>query len=101
MNQLRAVKDEKMKKTKGFKVWYDIANRITRRKTQSIPVSSVLCPDDVNTYFQAIITDNSYRAPSLSVIPEGYPVLTADEYSVLNVLAHQKRTVYGSDGFLY
>ena len=100
-NQMRAVKDQKKKHAKGSRGWWDTAIRITRRKTQGIPVSSVLCPDDINTYFQTINIDNAYCAPRLSVISEGCPVPTVDEYSVLNVLVHQKRTACGPDGFPY
>ena len=73
MNQLRAVKDQKKNHAKGYKWWRGTAIRITRRKTQGIPVSLMLCPDVINTYFQAINTDNAYCAPRLSVIPEGCP----------------------------
>ena len=97
---MMAVKDQK-KHSRGSRGWWDTANRITRRKTQGIPVSSVLCPDDINNYFQTNNTDTAYCAPRLSVIPEGCPVPTVDEYSVLNLLVHQKRTACGPDGFPY
>ena len=57
MNQVMAVNSENKKHSKGSKGWRDTANRITGRKTQGIPVSSVLSPEDINVYFQSINTD--------------------------------------------
>ena len=51
MNQVMAVNSENKKHSKGSKGWWDTANRITGRKTQGIPISSVLYPEDINVYF--------------------------------------------------
>ena len=51
MNQVRAEKDQMKKHAKGSKGWWDIANRITRRKAQGIPIRSVFFSDDINSYF--------------------------------------------------
>ena len=51
MNQVMAVNSENRKHSKGSKGWWDTANRITRRKTQGNPVSSVLSPEDINVSY--------------------------------------------------
>ena len=58
---------------------WDTANMITGRKTQGIPVSSVLSPEDINVYFQSINSDQRYVTPEPIQIPEGSRVPTADE----------------------
>ena len=51
-NQVKAVNNESKEHVRGSKGWWDIANTITKRKTQGISVSAVIRPDVINTYFQ-------------------------------------------------
>ncbi|EDO39180.1 predicted protein [Nematostella vectensis] len=101
MNQVMSVQNESKEHCGGSKGWWDVANRITGRKSQGTPVSMVLQPDEINTYFQAINTDDAYRAPALVPIPEGCKVPSIDEHAVTNLLIHQKRTSSGPDEFPY
>lgn len=101
VNQLNAVSAENKKHHKGSKGWWDTANRITGRKTKPACVSNVVNPDDINTYFQSINTDDAYAAPDPLPIPEGTRVPTVDENSVRYLLIHQKRTASGPDGIPY
>ena len=63
MNQVMAVNSENKKHSKGSKEWWDTANRIMGRKTQGIPVRSVLSPEDKKVYFQSFNTDQRYVTP--------------------------------------
>ena len=74
------VNSENKKRSKG---WWDTANRIMGRKTQGIPVSSVLSPEDINVYFQSINTDQRYVTPQPIQIPKGCRVPTVDEVPTL------------------
>ena len=57
------------------------------KETSRHPNEFSVIPNHINTYFQAIDTNNAYCAPRLSMIPEEFsvPTDTVDEYSVLNV----------------
>ena len=50
-NQINAVRNEDKKHYRGSKGWWDMANRITGRKTQGTLVSKVINPDDINDIF--------------------------------------------------
>ena len=101
VNQVNAVNQENKKHHKGSKGWWDTANRITGRKTQSAPISMVISPDDINSYFQSINTDDAYVPPEPLQIPEGTHAPTVDEHSVRNLLIHLKRTAPGPDELPY
>ncbi|PFX32709.1 hypothetical protein AWC38_SpisGene2368 [Stylophora pistillata] len=70
-NQINAVRNENRKHHSGFKGWWDMANKITGRKTQGTLVSKVINPDDINAYFQSISTDDAHVAPEPLEIPDG------------------------------
>ena len=58
-NQVNTVKNEK----NGSKKWWSKVNSMTGRKGNTLPVSSVIEPSVINTYFQGINTDPEYTAP--------------------------------------
>ena len=52
-NQVNAVKNEKH----GLKKWWNKVNNMTGRVANSLPISSIIDPTVINTYFQSINTD--------------------------------------------
>ena len=100
-NQINAVRNENKKHYRGSKGWWDMANRITGRKTQGTLVSKVINPDDINAYFQSINTDDAYVAPEPLEIPDGTHVPEVTLLSVWNLLRHQTRTASGPDEIPY
>ena len=101
MNQVNAINNQNKKYSRGSKGWWDTANRITGRKNQGIPIRAVICPEDMNTYFQSLCRDKAYEAPEPLHMPYGTRVPKVDEQSVLNFLIHQKRTAPGVGEFPY
>ena len=99
MNQVSTINNENKNYSRGSKGWWDTANRITGRKNQGIPISTIICPEVINMYFQSLCTDEAYEAPEPLHIPDGTTVPKVDEQSVLNFLVHQKRTPSGPDEF--
>ena len=91
-------KTKKRCTTRDFKGWWEKVNRITGMKSQGTRVSSVIFPDVVNSYFHSINTNDTSEAPELLSAPPGTRVPTVDEYDVLNLLIHRKRTAPGPDG---
>ena len=65
-NQVNAVKSEKH----GSKKWWNKVNNMTGRIGNILPISSIIDPDVINTYFQSINTDPEYIAPQLQCIPK-------------------------------
>ena len=100
-NQINAVRNENKKHYRGSKGWWDMANRITGRKTQGTLVSKVINPDDINAYFQSINTDDAYVAPEPLEIPDSTHVPEVTLLSVWNLLRHQTRTASGPDEIPY
>ena len=70
-------------------------------KNQSIPVSSLIDPDTINTYFQTINTDANYSSPKPLSISEHTRMPAIDERTVRTFLSCQKRTAPGPDEFPY
>ena len=91
-NQIRAVKDENRKSKRGSKEWWRTVNKITGRSTNDNRVSSVIDPQQMNTFFQRINTDTQYITPVPLLIPEGTSIPTVDENSVKNAMLNLKRT---------
>ena len=68
-NQVNAVKSEKH----GSKKWWKKVNDMTGRIGNILPISSIIDPDVINTYFQSINTDPEYIAPpNVAVHPQRY-----------------------------
>jgi hypothetical protein len=100
-NQIRAVNNDNNSKKAGSRDWWNTVNRITGRKNQSIPVSSLIDPDIINSHFQTINTDANYSSPKPLLISEHIQVPTIDEHTVRSFLSCQKRTAPGPDEFPY
>ena len=64
-NQVNAVKNEK----NGSKKWWSKVNMLLR-KGNTLPVSSIIEPSVINTYFQGINTDPEYTTSQLLSIPK-------------------------------
>ena len=64
-NMINAVNCEDKRHTKGSKSWWDTVNKITGRNPQSaFQISMLICPKEVNVYFQRINTDEKYLTQS-------------------------------------
>jgi hypothetical protein len=63
-NQIRAVKDENRKFKRGSKEWWRTVNKITGQSTNDNRVSSVIDPQQMNTFFQRINTNTQYILPN-------------------------------------
>ena len=100
-NQLAAVKCENNKYKTGSKKWWSTVNSITSRKKQDVPVSSLIDPSEINTYFQDINTDPNYAAPEPMPIPLDARIPSLSIHTVQNLLQKQKRTASGPDDLPY
>ena len=100
-NQVQAVKNENRKSTKGTKSWWDTVNKMTGKKNQGIPISSIIPPELINAYFKEMNTDGQYLAPQVLPIPNGTPIPRVDENTVKRFLTSVKRTASGPDEFPY
>ena len=91
-NQLNAVQCENRTQKTGTKKWWKNVNNITGRKDKNLPISSLIDPNEINTYFQNINIDPNYLAPVPLEIPEGtrIPLLSTSE--VYNFLRKQKHS---------
>ena len=66
-NQVNAaIKSEKHR----LKKWWNKVNNMTGRIGNILPISSIIDPDVINTYFQSINTDPEYIAPQLQSMPK-------------------------------
>ena len=67
-DQVNAVKSEKY----GSRKWWNKVNNMTGRIENSLPISSIINPTVIKTYFQSINTDLEYMAlaPQLQSIPK-------------------------------
>ena len=79
-NQVNAVKNEK----NGSKKWWSKVNSMTGRKGNNLPVSPIIEPSVINTYFQSINTD--------TLLPSGCRSLRTH-----NFLRKMKGTTSGPD----
>ena len=92
-NLVNAVKNEK----DGSKKWWSKVNSMTGRKGNNLPVSSVIEPSVINTYFQGINTDIEYSPPQLLSIPKATRIPSISPDMVFNLLRKLKRTASGPD----
>ena len=100
-NQLNAVQCENRTQKTGANKWWKNVNNITGRKDKNLPISSLIDPNEINTYFQNINIDPNYSAPVPLEIPEGtrIPLLSTSE--VYNFLRKQKHSSCGPDDLLH
>ena len=96
-NQVNAVKSEKH----GSKKWWNKVNNMTGRIGNILPISTIIDPDVINTYFQSINTDPEYIAPQLQSIPKDTRVPSLSIDMVYNFLRKLKRTTSGPDDMPY
>ena len=96
-NQVNAIQNEK----NGSGKWWKNINNITGRKGTTWPVSSILEPNAINTYFQSINTDPAYSAPELLSIPMDTKIPSVSLDKVYDFLRKQKRTACGPDDLPY
>ena len=96
-NQVNAVKNEK----NGSKKWWSKVNSMTGRKGNTLPVSSIIEPSVINTYFQGINTDPEYTAPQLLSIPKDTRIPSLSLDMGHNFLRKLKRTTSGPDDIPY
>ena len=96
-NQVNAVKSEKH----GSKKWWNKVNNMTGRIGNILPISSIIDPDVINTYFQSINTDPEYIAPQLQCIPKDTRIPSLSIGMVYNFLRKLKRTTSGPDDIPY
>ena len=96
-NQVNAIQNEK----NGSRKWWKNVNNITGRKGTTLPVSSILEPNAINTYFQSINTDPTYSAPGLLSIPMDTKIPCVSLDKVYNFLHKQKKTACGPDDLPY
>ena len=66
-----------------------------------LPISSIIDPDVINTYFQSINTDSEYIAPQLQSIPKHTRIPSLSIDMVYNFLWKLKRTTSGPDDIPY
>ena len=94
---MNAVQCENRTQKTGTKKWWKNVNNITGRKDKNLPISSLMDPNEINTYFQNINIDPNYSAPVPLEIPEGtrIPLLSTSE--VYNFLRKQKHSSSGPD----
>lgn len=83
----------------GPRVGGMLYTKITDRESKALNISTVINPDDINLIFQRIITDMSYTAPELLLIPEGIRVPSLDVPTVRRFMNRLKGTAPGPDGF--
>ena len=69
-NQLNAVQCENRTQKTGTKKWWENVNNITGRKDKNLPISALIDPNEINTYFQNINIDPNYLAP----VPQEFPL---------------------------
>ena len=62
-NQLNAVQCENQTQKTGTKKWWENVNNITGRKDKNLPISSLIEPNEIYTYFLNINIDPNYSAP--------------------------------------
>ena len=100
-NQLNAVQCENQTQKTGTKKWWENVNNITGRKDKNLPISSLIEPNEIYTYFLNINIDPNYSAPVPLEIPQGtrIPLLSTSE--VYNFLRKQKHSSSGSDDLLH
>jgi hypothetical protein len=96
-NQLKAVKHDINKKDKGYKPWWGIVNSITGRKSSHVSISSIINPDEINSYFCDINTDPNYSDPETLTIPDGTKIPEVSSHTVCKFLLNLKRTTAGPD----
>ena len=100
-NQVHAVKSERQKHPRAAKKWWATVNSITGRKDSSVPISTILDPDDINLYFQEINTDADYSAPDPVPIPDVTCVPVLSTSTVQKFLLNTKHTSSGHDELSY
>ena len=100
-NQLNAVRNENRRHRSATKGWWSNVNRITGRKDNSIPVTTTIDPNEINSFFQSVSTDPHYTTPELLEIPENTRVPSLTVEIVFRYLQKQKRTSSGPDDLPY
>ena len=85
-NQLNAVQCENRTQKTGTKKWWENVNNITGRK--NLPISSLIEPNEINTYLLASCTTN-YSAPVPLEIPQGTRIPSLSTSEVYNFLRKQ------------
>lgn len=86
-NTINTVNCEDKRHAKGSKSWWDTVNKITGTNPQSaLPISTLICPKEINAYFQRINTDDKNLTSEPLRIPEGTEVPVLDECSVRKYL---------------
>ena len=74
---------------------------MTGRIGNSLPISSIIYPTFINTYFQSINTDPEYIGPQLQLIPKDTRIPSFSLDMVYNVLQKLKRIPSGPDDIPY
>ena len=87
----------KMNHPRAAKKWWATVNSMTGRKDSSVPISTILDPDDINRYFQEINTDADYSAPDPVPIPDGTRVPVLSTFTEQKFLLNTKCTNSGPD----
>ena len=85
-NQLNAVQCENRTQKTGTKKWWKNVNNITGKKGKNLPISSLIEPNEINTFFQNINIDPNYSAPVLLEIPQGTRIPSLSTSEVYNFL---------------
>ena len=96
-NQVNAFKNEKNRSRK----WWSKVNSMNGRKGNTLPVSSIIEPSVINTYFQGINTDPEYTAPQLLSIPKDTRIPSLSLDMVHNFLRKLESTTSGPDDIPY
>ena len=94
-NQVNAVKSEKHRSKK----WWNKVNNMTGRIANILPISSIIDPDVINTYFQSINTDPEYIAPQLQSMPKDTRIPSLSIDMVYNFL--RKLNIHVQYGRIY
>ena len=95
-NQLNAV--QCLTELKNWhKKWWENVNNIIGKKDKSLPISSLVKPNEINTFFQNIHIDPNYLVPVPLGIPQGTGIPSLSTSEVYNFLRKQKCSSSGQD----